>query len=188
MTRAFNGHPPPRPWLASLRAILCNPRFALAYPGLAVLVGFVYALVLPTLTLGGGLELSYLRFLTPAQWLFAGGMSVSLPPLLLLDIYAWRHPACRRETSRRTSGLVGALLGLLPNALCCGPLIPTLLSILVSGTSLAAWSPAIQYDIGRFEPLLYLLAVALTWIAIFSVDRTLVIEACEGPGGNGVPR
>ena len=160
------------PEVVGLGRVLRSPYYAVAYPIAAISVGILYALLLPGLVLGG-IRWEYLRFLTTAQWVLVIGMALLLPAVLLMDVFLWRNPSCDIRPVGKGRGLFGVLFALLPNALCCGPVVPALLALIASGTALSTLSPAIQYWIGEYEAIFYALALLLVWASLRMASKRL---------------
>ncbi|MCI4352980.1 MAG: hypothetical protein L3K14_06290 [Thermoplasmata archaeon] len=151
--------------------------YALTYVGLAVLTGFAYALLLPGLLLGS-FELVALHFLTWTQAVFAVAMGLLIPMVVLLNVYLWRHPACVVSTTgpRGRSAASGALLGILPNALCCSPVLPTLVAVFAAGGSAVAITAPLQYFFATYEAPFYAVAALLMWVSFRTAAQRLDSE------------
>jgi hypothetical protein len=162
------------PEAAALRLVLSDRIYRAAYPPLAIAVGFAYGIALPGLTLGS-VGLVALRFLTPTQAAFAAAIGLLLPLVVLLNLFMWRHPACVRGGSpgRRPTALSGAVLGVLPNMLCCSPVIPTLVALFAAGSSAVAVSAPLQYIFARYEAPFYLVAALLVLLSLRSAARRI---------------
>ena len=160
------------PEVAAIRASLGSRPYRVAYGLLVPAVGLAYALVLPGL-LFGSYGLWVLRFLTPVEAAFAGAMAILLPLVLLLNVYLWRHPECRSSTEGRGAGMsLGAvLISVVPNALCCTPIVPALIAIFVSGAALVSISAPVQYYLGTYAPVLYAASAVAVWGSIRIASR-----------------
>ena len=160
------------PEVAAIRVSLGSRAYLAAYGLLVPAVGLAYALLLPGL-LFGSYGLWVLRFLTPAEAAFAGAMAFLLPLVLLLHLYLWRHPECRSSTEGRGAGMsLGAvLISVVPNALCCTPIVPALIAIFVSGATLVSISAPVQYYLGTYAPVLYAASAVAVWGSIRIASR-----------------
>ncbi len=164
----------------AIREVFSSPKYIAAYAVSAPLVGVAYAILLPGLTLSS-YQLWVLRFLTPTEAVFAGAMAVLLPLVLLLNLYLWRHPECRRA-GRSTAGVpLGALLvSVVPNALCCTPVIPLVLAVFASGASLVSISAPVQYFLGTYAAALYAVSAVALWGSIRVASRRLTCAPGAG--------
>ncbi len=159
------------PEAPALREIFSSPSYLIIYLTSAPLVGVSYALLLPGLTLGS-YQLWVLRFLTPAEAIFAGTMGILVPWVLLLNVHLWRHPECRSTERSTAGGPVGALLvSVIPNALCCTPIIPLVLAVFVSGATLVSLSAPVQYFLGTYGAVLYAVSALALWGSIRVASR-----------------
>ncbi len=180
------------PEFRAARAVFRNKRYLGAYPLLVLLTGLAYAFLLSWLSVGT-VALWGLRFLTPLQVTLTLGFAFLFPWLVLVDVYLWRHPTCifpGRIRGGEGTPVVGVLLGILPNALCCTPIIPTLLALFVSGSTLLSVSVPVQYAIASYEPEFYAASLILLWIAIRLASRRLVLgqgETAEAASGSVAP-
>lgn len=160
------------------RKLLVHPRYVLAYIVSVPLVALTYALLLEWISLGV-VGMSMLRFLTLSQVVLVIGFAVLFPWVILLDIYLWKHPVCAIDGKELRTGdttLAGALLGFLPNALCCTPIIPSLLALFISGGTLVEASAPIQHAINVYEPVLFGISLITLWFSIRLASRRLEWE------------
>lgn len=148
----------------ALRAMFHLRAYRAAYLLLGPSVALLYALLLPGL-LFGTLQPWVLRFLTPVQAAFALGAGALLPLVLLLNAFLWRRSAC---TPRDGSGsaLASLVVGVVPNALCCTPLIPTALSVFLAGASLMSVSGPVQRALNEGAWVLYAASLLAMWGAL----------------------
>lgn len=173
------------PELTAARELASHRRYLVAYPPAVLLVGLSYALTQAWLSIGV-FAFWALRFLTLSQLVLSVGFAFLFPWLILLDVFLWRHPHCVVTRGGRTGegATVGAtLLGILPNMLCCTPIIPTLLALFVSGGSLIAISAPVQHALSVSEPVLDVVSLGLLWLAIRLASRRLATEEGERIGG-----
>ncbi len=177
-------HPPERPVrfpeAVALEAIFSERGYLAAYPFLLVGVGLGYAMLLQTVLLGG-FDWAYLRHLSLPTGLLVVGRAVLLPMIILLNVYLWLHPQCARAPGTGTGAALSPALATLPSMICCGPLLPSLLAVLVSGTTLSTSIPLLQYWIGALEPYLYAGALLLLWGSLRMAARRY--RACESRSG-----
>jgi len=166
------------PEAVALEAVFAERAYLAAYPALVVGVGLGYAILLQTLLLGG-FDWAYLRYLSLPTGLLVAGMAVLLPMIILLNFYLWRHPQCARAPSTGGGAVLSPALATLPSMICCGPLLPSLLAVFVSGTTLSTSVPQLQYWIGALEPYLYAGALLLLWGSLRMAARRY--RTCERP-------
>ncbi len=161
----------------ALRTLFAERLYLAAYFPLVALVGFAYAILLAGLELGG-FGLWVLNFLTPPQAFFALAAGVVLPLVFLLNLFVWRHPTCLPPGRPGSGGLAlpSVLLGILPNALCCTPIIPTILALFLSGSTLFAVSPPIQHFLAVDAPVLYALSALAMWASLRVIARRMAKE------------
>lgn len=166
---------PAFPEVTALRQLFSSPPYVIAYATAVPLVGLAYALLLPGLLLGS-YQLWVLRFLTPTEVIFAGAMGTLLPLVLLLNVYGWSHPACRPAGRSSTDvSFLALLVGVIPNALCCTPIIPLVLAVFVSGATLVSLSAPVQYFLGTYAVVLYAVSALALWGSLRVASR----RVCE---------
>jgi hypothetical protein len=61
----------------------------------------------------------------------------------------------------------------IPNALCCTPIVPILLAVFVSGAALVSISAPVQYFLGTYAALLYAASAFALWGSIRVASRRL---------------
>jgi len=166
------------PEAIALEAVFAERAYLAAYPVLVAAVGIGYAVLLQTLLLGG-FDWAYLRYLSLPTGLLVAGMAVLLPMIILLNFYLWRHPQCARAPGNGSGAALSPALATLPSMICCGPLLPSLLALFVSGTTLSTSVPQLQYWIGALEPYLYAGALLLLWGSLRMAARRY--RTCERP-------
>ncbi len=176
------------PELLALRVVFSRRRYLGAYLVAAPVVALGYGLLLPSLLLGA-FGLWVLRFLTLLQATFAIAMGALLPMALLVNLFVWRNPQCcslGRTGEGRTAGAL--LLSVIPNALCCTPVIPALLALFVSGGTLVAASASTQYWLGTYAGVLYGISALALWgslrVAARRVPSTAEAERGQGTGSD----
>ncbi len=141
------------------------------YPFLALGIGLLYALLLPGLTIGS-LAPWVLQFLRPNELAFSVAIGLLLPLVALLNVFLWRHPSCVVPARRASnSGLAPILLSIVPNALCCTPIIPTIFALFATGATLISISTPVQYFLNVYASLLYALATLGVWVSLRSAAR-----------------
>ena len=170
------------PEIFALRRVFASRWYLVTYAALAPPIGFAYALLLPGLIFGS-YGLWVLRFLTPTEGAFALAMAVLLPLVLVLNVYLVRHPECRPAKRAGAGAPLGALLlSVIPNALCCTPIVPVLLAAFVSGAALVSISAPVQYFLGTYSALLYAVSALALWGSIRVASRRLT--CAPGPSGD----
>ncbi len=172
--------PGERSWLPEARAVQEMFRvheYLWAYPLLAVGIGMLYALLLPGLTLGS-LSPWVLQFLRPNELAFSIAIGLLLPLVVLLNVFLWRHPSCIVPArGKSNSGLASIILGIIPNALCCTPIIPTIFALFVTGATLISISAPVQYFLNVYASLLYALAVLGVWVSLRLAARRFQVPS-----------
>jgi len=167
---------PAFPEVPALRQLFSSPTYVIAYAAAVPLVGLAYAFLLQGLLLGS-YQPWVLRFLTPTELIFAGAMGTLLPLVLLLNLYVRSHPSCRPTgSSSRDASLAALLVGVIPNALCCTPVIPLVLAVFVSGATLVSLSAPVQYFLGTYAVVLYAVSALALWGSLRVASR----RVCEG--------
>ena len=150
----------------ALRRIFGRRSYLASYPFMVLGVGSLYALLLPGLPLGT-LAPWVLQFLKPSELAFAITMGLLLPLVALLNVFLWRNPSCSVSTKHRSNGsLMSVLLGVVPNALCCTPIVPAAVALFASGATLIAISAPVQYFFNTYAWVLYLLATVGVWFSL----------------------
>lgn len=163
----------------AIREVLSHRPYLAVYLVSAPLVTFAYMLLLPGL-LFETLALWVLRYLTPTETLFALAMGVLLPLAVVMSAYLFRHPRCESEGQPTNGGpFLSLLLSIVPNALCCTPIIPLVLALFVSGSTLISISAPVQYYLGTYAVALYVLSALALWWSIRNVSRRLSLPAME---------
>jgi phosphoglycerol transferase MdoB-like AlkP superfamily enzyme len=163
------------PEARAIREVLSHRPYLTIYVISAPLVAFTYALLLPGL-LFETFAFWVLRYLTPTEALFALAMGVLLPLALVMSAYLWRHPRCEVEGQSPNHGpFMALLLSIVPNALCCTPIIPVVLALFVSGSTLISISAPVQYYLGTYAAILYTLSALALWWSIRRVSVGLTL-------------
>lgn len=163
------------PEAQALRIILSDRRYLAAYMIGAPLLGLLYALFIEGLLLGT-FALWVLRYLDPAGLFVSIGMGMLVPLILLINVYVWRNPSCCAVGAggRGEGSAVGSLLlALIPNALCCTPIIPAVLALFLAGAPLLSVSVPIQYYLNAYRPLFYGLALLAMWWGLRVAGRSV---------------
>lgn len=154
------------PEARALRRIFGRRPYLASYPFMALGVGSLYTLLLPGLPLGTFAPW-VLQFLKPSELAFAIAMGLLLPLAALLNVFLWRNPSCSVSTKHRPNGsLMSVLLGVVPNALCCTPIVPAAVALFASGATLIAISAPVQYFFNTDAWALYLLATLGVWLSL----------------------
>jgi len=162
------------PEVSALRRVFSSPRYLFAYVVSVPLVGIGWAFLLQWLLLQTS-GWAVLRLLTTPELVFSAGMGFLLPAVLLETVYVSRDPHCVCANSPAVAerSLLSLVVGLLPNALCCTPIIPLVLAVFLSGSSLITVSGPVQYVLSVYSPLFYALALASLWWSLRSAARQI---------------
>ncbi len=186
MAETMTGAVHPRgmfPEATVLRTVFSSPAYLLAYLLSAPLVAGAYLILLPGLILGS-YQLWVLRFVTVPEAAFAVAMGVLFPAVVLVNLHLWRHPGCAPTNRHARTGTLGALvMSVIPNALCCTPIIPVVLAAFVSGAALVSISAPVQYFLGTYAPVLYLVSALALWASLRVAARTT--QRTQVPGSAG---
>ncbi len=150
-----------------------------AYQAFAGVLGsslaLLYMILLPSLILGR-VSLQALEYITPTEFVFAVLMGSTLSLVLVMNVYALKmSKACSRKAV--TLSVVASIL---PNSLCCTPIIPTVIGLLAVSTSvLFSVSPAIQAFLGRYAIGFYLLSLLSLLYSLQLISKDLVRRNLE---------
>ncbi len=121
--------------------------------GLGVVLIFSYMVLLPSLILGK-ITVEALGFITPIELVFSVLIGSALSLVVVMNVYAFRRSM--RATCARKTVAFSIVASILPNSLCCGPLVPTVIGFMVVSTSvLFTVAPAIQSFLARYAVLFY---------------------------------
>jgi hypothetical protein len=163
------------PELMALRELFSHRAYWVVYPPGILATGLAFALLQAWLSVGIA-SLWVVRFLTLPQVILTVGFAFLFPLVILVDVYLWQHPACRIPGERGTghgTTVAAGLLGVLPNALCCTPIIPSLLALVVSGGAIVSISVPVQYALSTYEPGLDAASLLALWLAVRFASRQL---------------
>lgn len=164
-----------RPFLSAyvIFYVLRVRRYATLFAVLSVGLTTLYVFLLPTLPFGA-FVLQAVRFLTPIQGAFALVFGVLLALLITLNVYL--HSLGGGSLGAAPAG---SILASLVNALCCTPIVPTVLG-LIGGFSPFVYglSPRVEYFFEEYYWLFYILSVA---ILLYAVVRATGSVACCVP-------
>lgn len=150
------------------------------FGAVAVGVAFLYTLMLPA---AHTLRLSFAnwRYLDAQDAAFSAAFGLLAGWVVSVQLYAARRLASRRG---QTAGGVALLLSVLPNMLCCTPVVPTLLALGgISTLGIYQLSGRIQSFFAHQE--LAFLGGGLLLLLASAVWSTRVVarSACRGSGG-----
>ena len=122
----------------------------------------IYLILLPSLP-NGAINLMFIKFITPIQIIFSFVFGFMISLIITLNLYAKN---LKIRTSK-SGTVVGVLISTLVNALCCTPIVPSILVVLGASTPvLFAYSPHIQAFFEQSYPYFYTLSF-LIFIAAF---------------------
>lgn len=121
-------------WASSspVRDIFRQGAYRWLFAGLSLTFALVYSLVLPS-WYTQRFSFTNWRYLDPQLLTFSVLLGLLLGWILALQIYAFRRLAVRQNQGLTLVAAVGALL---PNLLCCTPVVPTVLAAF----GLSAWT------------------------------------------------
>jgi hypothetical protein len=167
------------PW----RAVLAERRDRVLFGAVSLAVAVLYSLLLPA-AYTQALSLANWRFLRPELAAFSLAFGVVLGWVVSLQAFAMRRAAPGGVGPGAAAAVV---LGVLPNMLCCTPVIPTLLAL--GGVSVAGvygLSGRLQSFFARQEtPFLVASLALLVASALWSGARVARAGAACACGGGG---
>lgn len=155
----------------ALRLALGSRRAIAGTLAIFLIIGFVYAMILPAADTGGIIGLVSLRFLTPGSLALAVLMALLLALTVALAVFGFRNGG----GTSAGRGTLGAVLAIIPSLFCCSPILPLAIAA-IAAILPAAGSTAlpIQGFIATHEAWLYGVAVALmVWGLYGSAHRVL---------------
>ena len=145
-----------------MQMVLMDRRYVFLLVLLSVIFTALYLVILPSLP-NGTINPMFIEFITPIQIIFSFIFGIMVSLMITLNIYAAR---LKLHTSKGGPA-AGVLIGTLVNALCCTPIIPSILALLGASTSvLFAYSPHIQAFFEQNYPYFYILSF-LIFLASF---------------------
>lgn len=153
---------------AALRELFSHRAYLLAYFPLALCVGLGYLFLLEWISLGT-VAIWALHFLPLPLLVLSVGFGGLFPLLILLDVFLWRNPRCVIPgKGRHVEGttVTAVILGVVPNLLCCTPIVPTVLALFITGGTLLSISAPIQHTMAVYETEFYAASLVLLWVAI----------------------
>jgi len=146
--------------------------------GLFTLALTLYVFTLPATYTGGVIGLISLRYLNAELLFFSFALAALLSLALTVSIYAFRA-----SVRQRSGGLtVGAMLSSLsPAAICCTPLVPSLLAILGASTpQIFGLTGRIQGFFATYELPILVFALVLLLLSLRLATRS-VMGSCPLP-------
>ncbi len=137
-----------------MQTLLKNRHYTFLLVVLSAIFTVIYLVLLPSLP-NGTINPIFIEFITPLQIIFSFVFGIMISIMITINLYARK---LKIHTSK--SGTVaGVLVGTLVNALCCTPIIPSILAVLGASTPvLFAYSPHIQAFFEQRYPYFYLLS------------------------------
>lgn len=158
--------------------VVRDPRYRYLALGIFVLALTLYAFTLPAAYTGGVVGLISLRYLDAELAFFAVSLATLLSLALTLNIYAFRA-----SVRGRMGGLTlaGGLSSLLPAAICCTPVVPSLLAILGATTpQIFGLTGQIQGFFASYETLILAFALILLLVSVRLATRS-ILGSCPLP-------
>ena len=185
---------PGLPEAVALRETFSHPAYVAYFLLLSVVIALAYLLVLPTIALDvtpGYFGLWVLAFLTPTEEVIAGLMGVLVALSIALSVYLWRRRACRPSAPVTASVVGGVVLNAMGSMICCGILVPLILSVFASGAALVAGTNAVRSFFSAYYLAFYALSFAALALSIHLTSRRFLsgtAERQDGPeAGNDGP-
>ena len=143
-------------------------RYASLFAVLSASFSALYLVLLPTLPFGA-FVLQAIMFITPVQVVFAVVLGVLLALLVTLNVYARRLGGAYVGVAPAGSVLAG-----LVNALCCTPIIHTILGLLGGFSPIIyTLSPHLEYFFEEYYWVFYIFSAAILVYALFRVSRSI---------------
>lgn len=141
--------------------VLKDRRYVFLLTLLSAIFTAIYLVLLPSLP-NGTINPMFIEFITPIQIIFSFIFGIMIGLMITLNVYAAK---LKIHTSK--SGPVAGILVTLVNALCCTPIIPSILVFFGASTPvLFAYSPHIQTFFEQNYPYFYILSF-LIFLAAF---------------------
>ena len=123
-----------------MHMVLKDRRYFFLLALLSSIFTAIYLVLLPSLP-NGTINPMFIEFITPIQIIFSFLFGVMIGLMITLGIYA----AKLKIRSPKGGPVAGVLISALVNALCCTPIVPSILAFLGASTPiLFAYSPHIQ--------------------------------------------
>lgn len=153
----------------ALRLAFSQKKYLSLFAVLAVGISTLYMYLLPSLPDGVLIAPYAIRFITPLQVAFALIFGVLLSLVVVLNVYAF---GMRASSGKRLT--IGSVLASFCNALCCTPIIPTLIALFGASTPvLFDYSPRIQAFFEFNYPYFYLFSAVLLLISIHYLTKNI---------------
>lgn len=171
------------PELEALRETLSRPTYLASFLVLAAVVALAYLLLLPTLALD--VTFNYLGFwvlayLTPVEVFISAGMGTLIGLAIVLNLHLWRRRDCRPSGSTAASVVGGVALNAMGSMVCCGIVVPLLLSFFASGAALVASTNWVRSALSTYSPVLYALSFAALWLSVRFTSRRFAEANARG--------
>lgn len=165
------------PEFLATRAALSDPRFLLAFALSALSITFAYLLLLPTLALNVSARyfgLWVLSFLTPTEELVAIAMGVLIGLIVVLSLFLRLRCGCTAGAPAGAGGVAGVVLNAMGSMICCGILVPLVLSLVASGAVLTTDTFQARQFFEAYSPEFYLLSGVVLWGSVRSASRRVL--------------
>ena len=156
-----------------MHMVLKDRRHVLLLVLLSAIFTAIYLVLLPSLP-NGTINPLFIEFITPMQIIFSLIFGIMIGLMITLNIYA----AKLKIHTPKGGPVAGVLIGTLVNALCCTPIIPSILALLGASTPvLFAYSPHIQAFFEQNYPYFYILSFLIFLAAFHSTAKN--ISCCK---------
>ncbi len=147
----------------ALRETFSHPAYLAGLLVLSAVIAFAYLLLLPSIALDVTpryFGLWVLSYLTPTEEVIAGGMGVLVSLSVVLNLYLWRTRTCRPSTPAAAGVVAGVALNAMASMICCGILVPLILSLFASGAALVGSISSVRSFFSTYYLALYILSFA----------------------------
>ena len=156
-----------------IRMVIDDRRYVFLLVLLSIISTAIYLVLLPSLP-NGTINPMFIKFITPIQIIFSLIFGIMIVLTITLNIYA----AKLKIHTSKGGPAAGVLIGTLVNALCCTPIIPSILAFGGASTPvLFAYSPHIQAFFEQNYPYFYILSFLIFLVAFHYTAKN--ISCCK---------
>ncbi len=156
-----------------MHTLLKNRCYTFLLVILSTIFTAIYLILLPSLP-NGTINPMFIEFITPIQIIFSVIFGIMIGLMITLNIYA----AKLKIHTSKGGPIAGVLIGTLVNALCCTPIIPSILVFFGASTPvLFAYSPHIQAFFEQNYPYFYILSFLIFFAAFHYTAKS--ISCCK---------
>lgn len=154
---------------SALLLVFSERKYAILFSILAIGISALYMYLLPSLPEGVLISQYAIRFITPTQEAFAVAFGFLFGLVIVLNLYAFKM---RASSSKGLT--LASILASFVNALCCTPLIPSIIALSGVSTQLMfELSPRIQAFFESTYLYFYLLSAFLLLVSIHLISKNI---------------